>query len=220
MSELRTILSIDEFLNRCRVALVNGRDTPEIQSSLAVFGYDVARLDVGLGLLETAEQLHAGQKKQYGEQHAATSAVEQARTKADEAYTMHRKLAQLALKKSPEQQNSLGLNETKKESLSGWLGQGLIFYRNILGDPVAIAALGRFNIDEAALLEGQALIQGVADQNATQEKEKYEAQQATKDRDAALDALDEFMVDYREVAKIALADKPQQLEALQFAVVA
>ena len=56
--------------------------------------------------------------------------------------------------------------------------------------------------------------------NGTQEREKYEAQQATKDRDAALDRLDDWLGDFREVAAIALADQPQQLEALQFGVVA
>ena len=50
--------------------------------------------------------------------------------------------------------------------------------------------------------------------NAVQEKEKSEAQKATKARDAALDALEEWYVEFRELAQIALEDDAQRLEAL------
>ncbi|NEP46299.1 MAG: hypothetical protein F6K35_46720, partial [Okeania sp. SIO2H7] len=50
--------------------------------------------------------------------------------------------------------------------------------------------------------------------NAAQEKEKGEAQQATKTRDEALDALDDWLGDFLAIAEVALADKPQLLEAL------
>ena len=45
-----------------------------------------------------------------------------------------------------------------------------------------------------------------------QEKEKGEAQQATDDRDEAIDALDAYMSDFREIARVAFAGQPQQLE--------
>ena len=54
----------------------------------------------------------------------------------------------------------------------------------------------------------------VATLNASQEKEKSEAQKATKARDKALDNLDEWYVEFRELARIALEDDAQQLEAL------
>ncbi len=53
-----------------------------------------------------------------------------------------------------------------------------------------------------------------------QEKEKSEAQKATKARDAALDALEEWYTEFRELAQIALEDDSQQLEALGMGSVA
>ncbi|MEM0941615.1 MAG: hypothetical protein AAF600_19240 [Bacteroidota bacterium] len=41
-----------------------------------------------------------------------------------------------------------------------------------------------------------------------------EAQQFTVTRDEALDHLDEWMAEFKELAKIALEDQPQLLEVL------
>ena len=47
-----------------------------------------------------------------------------------------------------------------------------------------------------------------------QEKEKGEAQAATKARDAAIDELQDWLSDYLAIAKVALEDNPQLLEGL------
>lgn len=49
---------------------------------------------------------------------------------------------------------------------------------------------------------------------AAQLKETGEAQAATEARDKALDALMDWMSDFRAIAKLALAGDPQQLEML------
>jgi len=58
------------------------------------------------------------------------------------------------------------------------------------------------------------LVQAVAEANAVQEKEKGEAQEATKLRDAALDDLDQWMSDFIAIARLALEERPQYLEKL------
>ena len=47
-----------------------------------------------------------------------------------------------------------------------------------------------------------------------QEKEKGEAQAATQKRDAALDAMQDWLSDYLAIAKVALEEEPQLLEGL------
>ena len=217
MSTLRN--TIDKFLSSARVSIGNGRQVPEILAALTVFGYDDVRLQEGRALLDTATALHAAQKQEYGEQYAATTALKQAWDEADKVYSVHRKLARLVLKDLPEQQQSLNVNGRKKQSFSGWLEQALVFYTNVLQNTTVQTALARFNITVEALTQGQTLVQAVVNLNNVQKKEMYEAQQATKSRDEAMDALDAWLFEYYEVAKIALADNPQQLEALQIMVV-
>ena len=68
--------------------------------------------------------------------------------------------------------------------------------------------------------QAQALVAQVKSLGETQQREKGKAQTATKERDAAIDALDEWLSEFRTVAKIALEDNAQMLEALQFGTVA
>lgn len=215
----RARMNIDQFLTYASVAITNADQTPEIAAALADFGYDDARMQAGADLLAQARQLHLAQQREYGEQYAATAALTEAHAAADALFTTHRKLAKLALKHNPQAQTELALAGRKKLSLSGWLGQAGQFYSNALASPVAQAALARYNITPEKLQQGQTLVQAVATHNHAQEREKSEAQQATQQRDAALDALDEWLMEFKTVAEIALAGQPQRLEALGFGAV-
>lgn len=218
MSRLR--LNINAFLQQVHLGVTNAQEVPEIAGALSAFGFDTARVQVGADLLATAETLQAVQVKEYSEQYQATTELTKAREQADGLYNTHRRLAKLALRDDPETQKALLLHESKKRGLDAWLGQAGVFYKNVLGDPDLLAALARYNVTEAQLLEGQTAVVVVASLNATQEKEKSDAQKATKARDEALDALDDWYTEFRELALIALEGDPQRLEALGLGTVA
>ncbi|MCP4429147.1 MAG: hypothetical protein GY803_32070 [Chloroflexi bacterium] len=207
-------LTIDSRLQLARLGIENGQSVPEIAAALAVYGFDAAKMQIGADLLTAAVDLHAVQKQEYSEQYAATSALNEARAAADKVYSTHRKLAKLALRDEPEAQKALLLHERKKGALDPWLGQAGIFYKNALGNQEALTALGRYNITTELLTAAQAAVVQVAHLNAAQEQERSEAQRATQERDAALDALHEWYSEFRALARIALADDPQLLEAL------
>ncbi len=60
----------------------------------------------------------------------------------------------------------------------------------------------------------------VATLNAAQEKRISEAQRATRERNTALDALEDWYIEFRELSRIVLMDDPQYLEALGLGIVA
>ncbi|MCA9981249.1 MAG: hypothetical protein KDD89_10450 [Anaerolineales bacterium] len=207
-------------LNSARVAITNAQADPQVQANLALFGYDAAKLTEGSALLSEAETLTQQQAAEYGEQFAASEAVRTAWAEAKLAYGRSLKVARVAFRQDAQAQAALLLNGTRKESLSGWLQQATTFYANLLADARLVGGMGQFGYDEAKLTAEQGLVTAVQSLDAAQEREKGEAQAATKARDGKLDDLAEWLADFREIAAVALADEPQQLERLGLGAIA
>lgn len=206
--------SIDARLLAAQVAIDNALSDAEIKGYLADYGYDESRLNEGKALYETALQLHQKQKAEYGDQVSATREFKDQWKAAGREYMKFVKLARIALKSQPGALLKLDLNGERKKTFSGWLSQTKQFYINALGDSEVLTALAGFGITPEKLQAGQQLVLDTESANAAQEKEKGEAQQATPERDTAMDQLDEWKSDFTAVARIALEEKPQLLEKL------
>ena len=207
---------IAERLLAAQLAIDNALKIPKILDELTAYGYNAERIAAGKKLYEEASELVNFQKKEYGEQYEATDDVNTAWETADKAYMTTLKVARIALRANVSAQNALALTGIRKNSLSGWLEQTDVFYRNLLADPEMIATMGNFGYNKEKLDAEKVLVDAVADANLIQEKEKGEALDATAKRDAKMDELDKWMADFKQIALIALADNPQWLEKLGF----
>jgi len=185
-----------------------------IKSMISAFGYNDKRLNEGKSLYARASELHDMQKKEYGDQFAATDALDKALNDANALYMRHVKLARIALKGERGAAQSLDLDGRRKQTYSGWIAQASVFYTNALADNSVKSALAKFGINQAALKDGQSLVKDVETKLAIQLKEKGEAQDATKARDTALEDLLDWISDFRAVSRIALESQPQLLEIL------
>ena len=165
-------------------------------------------------LYEKALAAQQQQKAEYGEQVGATATLNEAWSTAKKSYMRLVKIARIAFKRNVGVAIKLDLNGDRKQSLSGWLLQAKQFYTNALGDPEVINALGQYGITSAKLEAAQAQMQAVEAADLTQEKEKGEAQSATKMRDGAIDALDDWLDDFVAIARVALEEDPQLLETM------
>ncbi len=94
------------------------------------------------------------------------------------------------------------------------MAQSNQFYINAIADADILAKLNNFGITQAKLEQGKQLVQEVEAANAAQKKEMGEAQQATLDRDNAIDVLNSWLSDFVAIARIALEDRPQLLEKM------
>lgn len=212
--------SIDERLLAAQVAIDSALSDADLAAALGAFGYDQAKLNTGKALYTEAVTRVNKQKIEYGEQFEASAAVTAAWEQADAAYTRTLKVARVAFKDNVKAQAALMLGGVRKQSLSGWIEQATAFYDNLLGNADLLAAMAAFGYDQGKIAAEQALVQAVATANVRQETEKGEAQEATKLRDAAIDALDEWMSDFKAIATAALEEHPQWLEKLGFGPVA
>ena len=211
--------TIDARLLAAQVAIDNARGDAGILAAMGVFGYDEERLGVGRALYGEAQTLVSRQKAEYGEQFEATAAVQTAWDEGNAAYMRTFKVARVALKGNPKARAAMMLSGDRKRTLSGWLEQTTAFYANLMADAKLMAAMGIFGYDQAKLEAEQVLMQAVVKANLVQEKEKGEAQEATKLRDARLDELDQWMSDFKAIAQVALEENPQWLEKLGFSAV-
>lgn len=206
--------SLAERLLAAQVAIDNALSDSEVKTLLAEFGYDDTRLNAGKTLLDTANQLQQTQQKEYGDQFEATGALKDVWEKADKDYMRFVKIARIALKSEHALYQKLALNGTRKNTLSGWIGEAKQFYLNALADTAVLAKMAAFGMSQAKLEAGKALLEQTEAAHAAREKEKGEAQQATLERDKAMDQLEEWLSDFIAIARIALEEKPQLLEQL------
>ena len=212
---MSTISNLPNFLTEAATILANAQEHPEIAAALDAFGYGAAVLQEGQALLDTARSLHDAQIKEYGEQHAATQAFTEAVEKADKAYAAHRRLAKITFKGDAQRNTDLHLNERKPRAFNPWYEQARHFYTALLADTEAQTQLAKFKITLEALQAAQSQVEQALSLKNAQEQEKGEAQEATQKRNTAIEALDEWLADFKVVARIALEDTPQLLEALK-----
>lgn len=206
--------TIDGKLLFANSAINNALNNTAIKALLEVFGYTEAKLTVGKDLYTQTADLHAQQKKEYGEQYAATDNFTEQKALANHSYMQDLKVARIALKSNRNAEESLLLSGDRKESFSGWLKQSRTFYTNALSSPEVLEALAVYNRTEEHLAAGQAKVKAVEQAYTSQLKEKGEAQSATLARDEAFDDLQEWMSNFVGIARIALEAHPQYLEIL------
>jgi len=206
--------SIDSLLHDAQVAIDNALDNPDILDALSLFGYTAERIQQGKALYTTALSAQTTQQLEAGEQKSATAELEANRAVAHTTYMRLVKIARVAFKRDAGIATQLDLNGDRKRSLAGWLAQTTQFYVSALTNPAIQVGFSEFGITGDKLRAGLLEVRAVEASNLTQEKEKGEAQAATQTRDEALDALQEWLSDYLAIAKVALEDNPQLLEAL------
>ena len=206
--------SIEDRLNRYLTGLTNARDVPELQSRVALYGYTPDKLNQMLTQRQQAFDLYLAQKTEYSEQHAATAAFEQAWKTAHETYMRLVRLGRIIFRDEHAIFIKLTLNEERKRSFSGWLAQANTFFSNLLSDQNALTKYGQYNTPLAAVNAAKALVNAAEQANIIQAKETGEAQQATKERDEKMDALDSAMSEFYALAELACEDAPDLLKML------
>lgn len=201
------------YLAASKTALKNAA-LPDIATKLAGIGYTAAEIAQKLQDIETLEALNENQKKEYGEQYAATDNLENTIASLTSTYMSHLTFARVVFKKDAGAQTALGLTGDRKRTFSGLKAQALLLYNGVLKSAAYKAALATRGITEAQLLAQQAGFNSLDDLKADQKKETGEAQTATKLRDAAYDVFEDWMSDFKTLAIEALSDSPQLREQL------
>lgn len=204
---------IDERLGKIKLAL-DGAASDEAQIELSQFGYPKTEINVGANLYEDTYTKHEKQKKEYGEQFAATDNLSIARHAANTVYMKNLAIARVVFRNSRNEQEALMLNGNRKQGYTGWVEQTSVFYKNALDSQPIMDALAKKGLTKAKLEAGMALVAKTEEANAKQSKEQSEAVKATADRDHALDVLEKWFADFRDICVAVLDDKPELIRRM------
>ena len=203
-----------QVLENYRVALQNAGEQPILAAELAEYGYDSAKIDEGKTLHATCRVAFDGNKKESRE---ATEAHDIFAAKLDAllaAYGIHRKKAKVLFRNEHNVLSLLSLANAMPEAYIKKVETMKTFYNILTADQQLMAKVATFKITAAEVTASLAALTGLETARTAYLREMGESQEATRLKDAAFKLIDDWMQEFYAVARIALSDHPQLLEAL------
>jgi len=181
---------------------------------MAEFGYDSALIEDGKQLFNETRQAYDLNVKEDDETSQAYSDFTEKRNLLEDTYSLHRKKAKVVFRKDLEIMKRLSLDGSIPAAYVKWLETVKKFYTEVLADTQVQTKLSRLKITAEDLNAANTLISELESARSEYLKEKGESQDSTKQKDATFSNLDDWMSEFYAVARIALEDNIQLLEAL------
>ena len=213
MAVKRTV-SETATLERYRVALENVESQNEIATIMAEFGYDSELVSQGKQLFTETRQAYDLNVKEDDETSLAYSNYSEKRNLLADTYSLHRKKAKVIFRKDLETMKRLLLDGSIPAAYVSWLEIAKKFYSEMIADTELQTKLSRLKVSAEDLNAANTLISELEAARTEYLKEKGESQDSTQQKDASFANLDDWMSEFYAVARIALEDNIQLLEAL------
>ncbi len=207
-------LTVAQHIRKAQIATNNALKKKKIADSLAMFGYTKAKIETGLKLANAVEELDTKQKAFQGQQQTATKALEKDLQKAKKTYSTTLEVARVAFRGKTGARTALQLGGKRKVSTAGQLDQATKLYQNIINTDSYLNTMKNFGYNKPKLQSEFKLFKEAAKLDNAQERAKASSQTATAKRDEKLKKLKRWMSDFNRIAKAALKDNRQALEAL------
>ena len=202
------------ILDQYGITLQNVEEQPIIAISLAEMGYDAPAIATGKILYHDALQVFNRNKVEDDETKAAYQQFDQTRQALTDLYRLHRKKAKIVFKNDPLILSKLAIDKGIPKSYVNWVQAVQKFYFELTADETLQSRMARLKVPAEEVLQGAEYILQLKDDRANYRREVGESEEVTKLKDAAMAEIDSWMSEFYAVARIALEDQPQLLEAL------
>ena len=202
------------LLENYRVALENAVSSTAISTALAGTGYDDTVINQGKALLLAAQTAYATNQTEDDETLQAYSIFSSQRDAVSDNYRIHRKKAKVLFRKDLVAAQTLDITGSIPQAYVKWLDSIKRFYTTIDTTAEIKAKMATLAVTEEDVSNALSAIEALEAARADYLREKGESQAATRAKDKALRELSQWMSDFYAIARIALKDQPQLLEAL------
>ncbi len=203
-----------EVLETSRIRLENTKNQPIIAENMVKFGYNEEKMSQGQKFHNAAEEAYNFKKHEDYETTEANTEFKEHRKAINEIYSRHRKIAKAVYEKTPDVLNRLGINGKVSNSYVKWLETVKSFYATAAEEKDIQSKLVAMTITTEELNKQKTDIEQLEHNRADYVRERGESQDATSQKDKAFGDLNDWMREFKAIAKIALEDHPQLLEAL------
>lgn len=202
------------LLEQYRVALNNASAQPVVAKLMAELGYNAKKIEEGKKLLAATRSAFDSNRTEDDETLAAYASFTAIKEELHEVYRLHRKKAKVVFRKEAVIAENLNITGSMPEAYVKWLEEVKRFYSVALADKAIQAKLAMLKLTPQELNQANTLIAKLESARGEYLKEKGESQEATKIKNDAFEKIDEWMSEFYAVARIALENSPQLLEAL------
>ena len=203
-----------QALEQFRIALENATANTTISAALAATGYEESVLNEGKALLEAARKAYTDNITEDDESKQAYHAFETKRDELDALYRLHRKKAKILYRNEPVVSKTLGITGRVPDAYIVWLDTIKRFYTTAESSEEIKSQLATLAVSAQDITDALSSINELESTRSEYLREKGESQEATQTKDQAIGELSSWMSDFYAVARIALEDQPQLMEAL------
>ncbi len=201
-------------LDQWNVALENAGSQPKIAALMTELGFGPETLAQGRILLTQTRAVYDLNETEDDETSEASGEFKSKKAELSGIYRMHRKKAKIVFRNDGLTLEKLWLLGSLPQIYIKWLETVRKFYTVAAEDPEIQPKLLRLRISADDITAANALIDEVKTARTNYLREVGESQDATKAKDAAMAEMEDWMSEFYAVARIALEDNPQLLEAL------
>lgn len=203
--------SLDAKFEEAQTLIRNASTHAEIKKKIANLGYNLKNLQAGQELLDASLLLQEEVKGEYHKKGENSRSLEADLKAVRAIFKDHFTLAGMVFRQDENRQARLGLQQKRASRTVNWLAQTRAFYKELLSNPQPTM---RYNVTQAELEQALAMIDTITERRSQRLEKKGNAENATQKRNAALKPLRTWVRDFKAIARVALKDDAQLLEAL------
>ncbi len=201
-------------IEKAEITIANSINNPDILSLVTPKGYPPTELSKGLDILAIAREKVKARPAAMGTQKGSTTARNKAEKDAMGAYQDLSTIAKAEFKNDPDLLAVIGLDKPMPRSVAEFIETGYRLIDNVTKNEAIRTRLAAHGYDEAMLKSERAKIEACDALNVAQ-KSAAGAKQVTSDEaQAAMKALDDWMSEYIQIAKVALKGKKNLMEKI------
>lgn len=207
-------VSNEQALLNYEIIFTNVENQPLIKEQLEEYEYNAAKISEGKSLYQAARNAYNSNRSEEAQLRQSRKIFDTQAEVFFTLFTKHRKDTKVWFRNEPQLIKQLGIFGPEPAAFAARIEEANTFYLVLLENQAILPQLAKFKITPETIENSLNELAKVRQARVDYLCEKGESQQATQAKDAAFRAIEAWLKDFFAIARIALEDNPQLLEAL------